>query len=159
MVRPGACESSCADARMAGFTIFEAILVVLIIFVVVASLIPKVGQTLGHARVNRAANVVAAQFLLSQSLAARQHSPVILAVNASTLSLTISQRPPASTVLRSYAFDISSDFKLGALQATPSSVQIMPNGTASATMLVTVGGSDYSHQVRITQAGQVRITR
>jgi type II secretory pathway pseudopilin PulG len=144
---------------VAGFTIFEAVLVVLIIFVVVASLIPQVGQTLGHARVNRSANVVAAEFLLSQSLAARQHMPVIIAVNSSTLTLTISQPPPDNTVLRTYAFDITSDFKLAALSATPASVQVAPNGTASATMLVTVGGSDYYHQVRLTQAGQVRITR
>jgi len=144
---------------VAGFTIFEAVLVIIIIFVVVASLIPKVGQTLGHARVNRSANVIAAEFLLSQSLAARQHAPVILAVDASTLTLTISQPPPSNTVLRTYVFDINSDFKLGALSATPTSVQIMPNGTANATMLVTVGGSDYYHQVRITQAGQIRITR
>ncbi|HXY68717.1 MAG TPA: hypothetical protein VEH62_04670 [Gemmatimonadales bacterium] len=144
---------------MAGFTIFEAVLVIIIIFVVVASLIPKVGQTLGHARVNRSANVIAAQFLLSQSLAARQHSPVIVTVNPSTLAFTISQPPPSNTVLRTYVFDITSDFKLGALSATPASVQIMPNGTANATMLVTVGGSDYYHQVRITQAGQIRITR
>jgi len=144
---------------VAGFTIFEAVLVILIIFVVVASLIPKVDQTLGHGRVNRSANVIAAEFLLSQSLAARQHAPVIVAVNASTLTLTISQPPPASTVLRSYVFDISSDFKLAALSASPASVQVMPNGTASASMLVTVGGTDYYHQVRLTQAGQVRITQ
>ena len=132
---------------------------VLIIFVVVASLIPKVGQTLGHARVNRSANVIAAEFMLSQSLAARQHLPVIIAVNSSTLTLTISQPPPTSTVLRTYVFDLSSDFKLAALSAAPTSVQVMPDGTASATMLVTVGGADYYHQVRLTQAGQVRITR
>ena len=144
---------------MAGFTIFEAVLVILIIFVVVASLIPKVDQTLGHGRVNRSANVIAAEFLLSQSLAARQHAPVIVAVNASTLTLTISQPPPAGTVLRSYVFDITSDFKLAALSASPASVQVMPNGTASASMLVTVGGTDYYHQVRLTQAGQVRITQ
>jgi len=144
---------------VAGFTIFEAILVVLIIFVVVASLIPKVGQTLGHARVNRSANVIAASFMLSQSLAARQHLPVVIAVNSSTLALTISQPPPSNTVLRTYVFDLSSDFKLAALSAAPASVQVMPNGTASATMLVTVGGADYYHQVRLTQAGQVRITR
>jgi type II secretory pathway pseudopilin PulG len=144
---------------VAGFTIFEAVLVVLIIFVVVASLLPKVGQTLGHARVNRTANVIAAEFLLTQSLAARQHMPVIIAINPATLTLTISQPPPSNTVLRSFVFDINSDFKLAALSASPASVQVMPNGTASATMLVTVGGSDYYHQVRLTQAGQVRITR
>ncbi len=144
---------------MAGFTIFEAILVILIIFVVVASLIPKVNQTLGHGRVNSSANVIAAEFLLSQSLAARQHTPVIIAIDASTQTLTISQPPPSNTVLRTYAFDINSDFKLAALSAIPASVQVMPNGTANASMLVTVGGTDYYHQVRLTQAGQVRITR
>ena len=152
-------ESPRDDSTVGGFTIFEAILVVLIIFVVVASLIPKVGQTLGHSRVNRSANVIAAEFLLCQSLAARQHMPVIIAVNSSTLTLTISQPPPSNTVLRTYVFDINSDFKLGALSATPASVQVAPNGTASATMLVTVGGTDYFHQVRLTQAGQVRITQ
>jgi len=144
---------------VAGFTIFEAVLVILIIFVVVASLIPKVGQTLGHARVNRSANVVASEFMLSQSLAARQHTPVIIAVNASTLTLTISQPPPANTVLRTYVFDINSDFKLAALSASPASVEVIPNGPANASMLVTVGGTDYYLQGRFTQAGQVRITR
>jgi type II secretory pathway pseudopilin PulG len=152
-------ESPCDDSTVAGFTIFEAILVILIIFVVVASLIPKVGQTLGHSRVNRSANVVAAEFMLSQGLAARQHTPVIVAVNAATLTLTISQPPPLSTVLRTYVFDINSDFKLGGLSASPASVQVMPNGTASASMVVTVGGTDYYHLVRLTQAGQVRITQ
>ena len=144
---------------MGGFTIFEAVLVIVIIFIVVASLIPKVGQTLGHSRVNRSANVIAAEFLLSQSLAARQHAPVIIAVDATTLTFTISQPPPTRTVLRTYVFDVNSDFKLAALTATPASVQVMPNGTANATMLVTVGGPDYYHQVRLTQAGQVRVTR
>ncbi|HVM42419.1 MAG TPA: type II secretion system protein [Gemmatimonadales bacterium] len=152
-------ESPWRETTVAGFTIFEAVLVILIIFVVVATLIPKVGQTLGHARVNRSANVVAAEFLLAQSLAARQHAPVILAVNSATLTVTISQPPPSNTVLRSYVFDITSDFKLGALSANPSSVQVMPNGTANASMLITVGGSDYYHLVRLTQAGQVRITQ
>ncbi|MFI5280726.1 MAG: hypothetical protein ACHQU1_09535 [Gemmatimonadales bacterium] len=125
----------------------------------VASLIPKVGQTLAHSRVNRSANVIAAEFMLSQSLAARQHAPVIIAIDGSTLTVTISQPPPANTVLRTYVFDINSDFKLAALTAVPPSVQVMPNGTANASMLVTVGGADYYHQVRLTQAGQIRITR
>lgn len=128
-------------------------------FVIVATLIPKVGQTLGHSRVNRSANVVAADFFLAQSLAARQRAPVIVAIDPTALTLTISQAPPSSTVLRVQAFDLSSDFKLAALTASPSAVQVMPNGTASASMVVTVGGMDYYHQVRITQAGQVRIIR
>ncbi|HTX65266.1 MAG TPA: hypothetical protein VMD31_05820 [Opitutaceae bacterium] len=146
---------------MAGFTIFEALLVILIVFVMVASLIPKVGQTLGHARVNRAAYVVAADLLLAQSLAARQRSPVELAiVNASVdsmLALTITDAASGKVLRTDYFDKANSDFNLGALSASPASVAVMPNGTASASMVVTVGATDYNHQVRITLAGQVRI--
>lgn len=135
-------------------------MVVLIILVLVASLIPRVSQTLGHSRVNRAAYVIAADFLLAQSLAARQHSPVVVTVAAAARTLTISQPPPSNAVLRTYRFDLNSDLRVDSLFAAPSSVQVMPNGTATTTMLVTVGRpTAWYHQVRMTQAGQVRITR
>jgi len=36
----------------------------------------------------------------------------------------------------------------------------MPNGTANASMVITIGRStDYYHQVRMTLAGQVRIIK
>jgi Tfp pilus assembly protein FimT len=134
-------------------------MVILIIFVVVASLIPKVSQTLGHARVNRSAYVIAADFLLAQSLAARQHSPVTVQVRTDSLLLRITSSASGS-VLRTDRFDINSEFKLDSLYAAPTSVQVMPNGTATASMLVTVGkATTYYHQVRMTQAGQVRITK
>ena len=152
-------ESAPRDSTEAGFTIFEAILVVLIILVLVAIMVPKVGQTLGHSRVNRAANVVAGGFMLAQSLAARQRRPVVVAVDSALLTLTIKQAVSPDTVLRTDYFNLSSDFKLGGLTGSPGSVQVMPNGTASATIVVTVGGADYFHQVTMTRAGQIRITQ
>ena len=135
-------------------------MVILIIFVVVASLIPRVSQTLGHTRVNRSAYVIAADFLLAQSLAARQHSPVVVTVSSAARTITISQPPPANTVLRTDRFDVNSDLRVDSLFAAPSSVQVMPNGLATTTILVTVGRpTAWYHQVRMTQAGQVRITR
>ena len=124
----------------------------------VATVIPKVSQTLGHARVNRSANIVAADFFLAQSLAARQHSPVKLQIRSDSLFLRISNAA-TGTVLRTHYFDVTSDFKLAALSAAPASIQVMPNGTANASMVVTVGGTDYYHQVRMTLAGQVRIIK
>jgi type II secretory pathway pseudopilin PulG len=157
--RTRARESLCGDSATAGFTIFEAVMVILIIFVVVASLIPRVSTTLAHSKVNRAAYVIASDFLLAQSLAARQHTPIVVAVNSTALTLTISQPAPSSTVLRTDYFDKSSAFQLAALSATPASAQVMPNGTATASMVVTVGGADYYHQVRMTLAGQIRIIK
>jgi hypothetical protein len=134
-------------------------MVILIIFVVVASLIPRVSTTLAHSKVNRAAYVIAADFLYAQSLAARQHAPIVVAVSSTALTLTISQPAPSSAVLRTDYFDKSSAFQLTALSATPASAQVMPNGTATASMVVTVGGADYYHQVRMTLAGQIRIIK
>jgi type II secretory pathway pseudopilin PulG len=152
-------ESGCDDSTTAGFTIFEAILVIIIIFVIVASMIPKARETLGHSRVNRAANVVAGEFMLAQSLAARQRRPVLVRIDSDSLRLTITQPSTPDSALQEIPFDLGSEFKLGGLSAVPTSVQVMPNGTVSTTIVVTVGGADYYHQVTMTQAGQVRITR
>ena len=157
--RSRAHESLCGDSATAGFTIFEAVMVILIILVVVASLIPRVSTTLAHSKVNRAAYVIAADFLYAQSAAARQHKPVVVAISSSALTLTISQPSPSVTVLRTDYFDKRSEFQLSALSSTPVSAQVMPNGTATASMVVTVGGADYYHQVRMTLAGQVRIIK
>ena len=157
--RSRARESLCGDSATAGFTIFEAVMVILIIFVVVASLIPRVSTTLAHSRVNRAAYVMASDFLLAQSLAQRQHAPVTVQIRSDSLLFRITN-VASGAVLRTDYFDVTSEFQLKALSATPASVQIMPNATATASMVVTVGlTTDYYHQVRITQAGQVRITK
>ena len=133
-------------------------MVILIIFVVVASLIPRVSTTLAHSKVNRSAYVIAADFLLAQSLAARQHTPIVVRVRSDSLFLRITDAV-SGAVLRTDWFDKRSEFQLSALSAAPTSAQVMPNATATATIVVTVGGADYYHLVRLTQAGQVRITR
>ncbi len=125
---------------------------------IVASLIPRVSTTLAHSKVNRAAYVIAADLMLSPTLAARQHAPVSVQVWPDSMFLRITD-VLTGKVLRTERFDKSTEFQLSALSATPAAAQVMPNGTATATIVVTVGGTDYSHQVRMTQAGQVRITR
>jgi len=152
-------ESLCGDSATAGFTIFEAVMVILIIFVVVASLIPRVSTTLAHSKVNRSAMVIASDFLLAQSLAQRQHAPVTVQVRSDSLLFRITN-VSSGQVLRTDYFGITSEFQLNALSASPTSAQVMPNGTTTLPgMVVTVGGTDYYHLVRITQAGQVRITK
>ncbi len=158
--RSRARESPCNDSTARGFTIFEALVVIILVFVIAATMIPKFGVVLGHARVNRAANVIAAELMLAQTLAGRQHSPVVVTIGSDSLYLRISQPPPSDSVLRTYYFDPTSDFHLAALSAVPASLQVMPNGTTSGTMVVTVGAvTDYYHQVTMTLAGQVRVTR
>ena len=97
-------------------------------------------------------------------MAARQRSPVNVQIVStsvdSLLAFTITDAVSGRTLRTDYFDKKNSDFKLAALTATPTSAQVMPNGTASASMVVTVGlVTDYYHQVRITLAGQVRIIK
>ena len=132
-------------------------MVLLIVATVVGALTPSVVRTISHARVNRAANVVAADFMMAQSLAGRQHAPVVVAFDTTNKQTTISQPPPASTTLLTRYYGITSEFKLRAMASTPASVLILPNGMSNSSITVTVGDGSYSRQVRMTRAGQVRI--
>jgi len=151
-------EDRCAHTRPAGFTIFEAVMVLLIVLTVVAALTPGVTRALNHARVNRAANVVAAQFYLAQSMAGRQHQPVKLLVSPGAKTITLSDAASDSPLLvRSFGGD--SEFNLLALSASPATAYILPSGMASASVTVTVGDPSYQQQVRMSRAGQIRILR
>jgi len=144
-------------AHRLGFSMIEAVMVLLIVAIVVGALLPSVVQQIAHARVNRAANVVAADFFLAQSLAGRQHAPVVVSFDSTNMQTTITQPPPANTNLLTRRFGIDSEFKLSTFTATSSPVQILPNGMASAAVILTVGQGGYTRQVRMTRAGQIRV--
>lgn len=133
-------------------------MVLLIVLTVVAALTPGVTRALNHARVNRAANVVAAQFYLAQSMAGRQHRPVTVLVSPGAKTITISDAVSDSTLLVR-SFGGGSEFNLLALSASPATVYIVPSGMASASVTVTVGDASYQQQVRMSRAGQIRILR
>jgi Tfp pilus assembly protein FimT len=152
-------EDRCPTPSPAGFTIFEAMMVLLIVLAVVAALTPGVSRTLTHARVNRAANVVAAQFYMAQSMAGRQHRPVTMLVSPGAKTITISDAVTPFTVFVTRNFGSTSEFNLLALSASPATVSILPTGMASASVIVTVGDASYKQQVRMTKAGQIRILR
>lgn len=151
-------EERCAHTRTTGFTIFEAMMVLFIVLTVVAALTPGVTRALNHARVNRAANVVAAQFYLAQSLAGRLHQPVRVLVSPGAKTITIIDVVADSTLLERH-FGQDSGFNLLALSASPPSVYVLPSGMTSASVTVTVGDPSYQQQVWMSRAGQIRTLR
>jgi type II secretory pathway pseudopilin PulG len=157
-MRPSSHEGECPTPSPAGFSIIEAVMVLLIVATILAALTPGVIRTLSHARVNRAANVVAAQFYVAQSLAGRQRKPVKLTVSPGAKTITITDAVSATRLAIRY-FGSDSDFKLPSLTATPANVYILPNGMANTSVIVDVGDASYKQQVRMTRAGQIRILR
>jgi len=149
-------EAAWSKPGRAGFTVIEAALVLLIIAVVVGALTPGVVRQLQHARVNRAARVMAADLFLSQSLAGRQHVPIILAIDSSARTVTLRDARTGSTlVVRRYGPD--SEFRLQTISSTPGTFQVLPTGMASSAVVVTVAAGGYTRTVRMTRGGLIRI--
>ena len=139
-----------------GFTTIEAVMVMLIVVVVVGALTPSVMRQITHARVNRAANVLASTFFLAQTLAGRQHSPVKLAFSTDNKSVVLSAASSA-TVLHTEWFGLTSEFKLDSFTPSSATVLVLPNGRTTTSVTVTLSDGTYSRQVRMTSAGQIRV--
>jgi type II secretory pathway pseudopilin PulG len=137
--------------------LFEAVMVLVIVGTIVGALMPSVLRQISRARVNRAANVVAADCLMAQSLASRLRSPVTLVLDNAGARLVIynTRTPSESLLVRPLGTD--SEFKLQSLTASPASAVIFPNGMTTGLIMITVGAAGYTKSVRMTRAGQVRI--
>jgi len=130
-------------------------MVLLIVAVVIGALTPSVVRQIEHARVNRAANVLAADFLQVQTMAGRQQAPLRMVVDATLKTVSINLTSGTTLAVRRLGTD--TEFKIGTLAASPTSVLVLPNGMTSGQITITVTTSGYSKQVRMSRAGQVRI--
>jgi prepilin-type N-terminal cleavage/methylation domain-containing protein len=149
-------EAACRKSGQSGFTLIELAMVMVIIAVVVGALTPSVVRQLSHARTNRAATVVAADFYHAQSVAGRQRSPVAMTFDAVARTMTLTA-PATGATLAVRRFGPGSDFGLTIFTASPASVLVLPTGMASGSVTVTVGDASYTRRVLLTRAGMIRI--
>ena len=141
-----------------GFTLYEAMMVLLIVGIVVGALTPSVRRQLTRGRINRAANVMAADLMLAQSIAGRQRIPVRVTYDLTNTLVTVVDSRAAATNYLTRRLGMDSDFKLTTLTASPTSVLVMPNGTASTGLTITVSDGSFQRQIRMTRAGMIRVT-
>ena len=142
-----------------GFTIYEAMMVLLVVAVVVGALTPSVRRQLMHARVNRAANVLASDLFLSQSIASRQRVPVRVTFDLTEMKSFIIDSRSGGQTYQMHLYGPNSDFKLQSMTASPITVFVMPNGMASAALTLTISdGAGYSRQIRMSRAGLIRVS-
>lgn len=130
-------------------------MVLLIVAVVVGALTPAVVRQISRARVNRAATIVAADFMQAQSMAGRQQQPIRIVFDATNRTVALTQQ--SGSTISTRQLGTGSEFKLTTLSATVSPVLVLPSGMASSVVTVTVGAPGYTRQVRMSRAGQVRV--
>jgi type II secretory pathway pseudopilin PulG len=151
------CEAGCRGPGQSGFTLIEAAMVLVIVATVIGMLTPSVMQQIAHARVNRAANVTAAVLFEAQTLAGRARAPIVVRFDQSAKTIAIATSGSTPSTLSTRRFGIDSEFKLTQFSADQASVTVWPNGTANASVIVTLGGGGLTRQIRMTLAGQIRI--
>jgi prepilin-type N-terminal cleavage/methylation domain-containing protein len=145
-----------AGRRAHGYTLIE-----LLITIVVAGILTTVGYqrlspALVHARVQRAATVVATDLQYAQMLAVRQRQPVAVIVDDALKGYIIRLRDTAVTFRNRY-FGTDADYGLDSLGASPATIVLYPSGVAAGTITVGLGLHGYTRQIRMTRGGQVRI--
>jgi len=122
----------------------------------IAIAVPKLGRTMRHERVNRAASVIVADLQNGFAMAGRQRAPVRLTFTAATKTYVFSDRATGS-VFQTRIMDNRSEYALTTLSATPSTIDVLPNGIGSVALTVTVAQGDYSRTVTASSAGFVRL--
>jgi len=145
------------STRRGGFTLLE-VLVVLTIMVILAGLGGvQLVSGFEHAKVRRTAAILSADLQYAQGLAARQRKPVVVIFNPSLRFYIIRDRGSAVVYRQRFVGD-ETDYGVETLTSNPSSaVEFFPNGAARTTTTFTIGVKSYQRQVRLTQAGQIRL--
>lgn len=139
-----------------GFSLIEAVMVLLIIGTVLGALTPSVVRQITHARVNRAARVIAADVYLAQSTASRSRKPVQISIDSTVRTMTLRDAQSGTTLTVRY-YGTDSEFKLARLYATPNTILVFPSTMGSGTMAIVVGDASYARSVNVSRAGQVRV--
>lgn len=140
-----------------GYTLIELSFVIAIVGILVTLAYWRLGPGILQARVNRAAWTLAADLQYAQLMAARQRRPVVVIVSSALKSYTIRDRATAEVFRRRFLGQ-DTDFELDTLSATPATVEVFPTGVARETTTFRVKIRGYDKEVRLTRAGQIRIT-
>jgi prepilin-type N-terminal cleavage/methylation domain-containing protein len=153
----GPLPGAAAGQRRTGFSMLEMLTVMIIVALLIAIAVPKMARIIRHERVNRAAQVLVADLQNAFAMAGRQRAPVRLQFDPALLTYTFADRA-TGTLYQTRVMNKASEFALTSLTATPSTIDVLPNGIASVAFAVVVAQGDYSRQVTASSAGFVRMT-
>jgi type IV fimbrial biogenesis protein FimT len=139
-----------------GVTLIEALIAIAILAILVGMVAPAVSRQITHSRVNEAAQAIASDLESALSLAGRQRRPVRVTVDPAQRALLTVDRASGQVITRR-AYGAMSDYQVGALSASPASIDILPHGVTTSAATITVSSGTYSRQVTVTRGGVVRV--
>jgi len=140
-----------------GFSLFEVLVIVVIVGIVATMVGPAMSRIIRHQRVNRAATIIVSDLQNAFAVAARQREPVRVQADATTRSYQFVDRKTGA-VLRIRAFyGDTSEYRLTSLVFTPTTFDVFPSGVSSDAVKITLANGDYARVITASTAGFVRL--
>jgi prepilin-type N-terminal cleavage/methylation domain-containing protein len=140
-----------------GFTIFELLVVVVILGVLATIMGPATSRIVRHNRVNRASTVIASDLQNAFAVAARQRAPVRIQADAATRSYQFIDRKSGNVLRIRTFYGDTSEYRLTSLVFNPATIDVFPNGISSAPVTINLANGDYARQITASTAGFVRV--
>jgi type II secretion system protein H len=141
-----------------GFSLFELLIVVVILGILTTMVGPAMSRITRHQRVNRAATVIASDLQNAFAVAARQREPVRIQADAATRSYQfIDRKTNAVLRIRTFYGD-TSEYRLTSLVFNPTTFDVFPNGISSAAVTINLANGDYTKRITASTAGFIRVT-
>ena len=134
----------------------EMVVVCVIIGLLVVISVPKMARAVRHERVNRAATVIVQDLQNGFALAGRQRAPVRLTFTPSLMQYVFSDRA-TGTAIMTRILSTGADYSLTSLAASPTTIDVLPNGIGSTAFTVTIANGDYQRTITASSAGFVRL--
>ena len=140
-----------------GFTIFELLIVVVILGVLATIMGPATSRIVRHNRVNRAATVIASDLQNAFAVAARQRAPVRIQADAASRSYQFIDRRTGNVLRIRTFYGDTSEYRLTSLVFDPATIDVFPNGVSSAAVKIDLANGDYTKQITASTAGFIRV--
>jgi type IV fimbrial biogenesis protein FimT len=141
-----------------GFSLFELIVVVVIMAILSTMVGPAMSRITRHQRVNRAATVIASDLQNAFAVAARQREPVRIQADASTRSYQFVDRKSGAVLRIRTFYGDTSEYRLTSLVFNPTTFDVFPNGVSSAAVTIDLANGDYTKRITASTAGFIRVT-
>jgi type II secretory pathway pseudopilin PulG len=142
------------------FTMVELALTLVVISIMAAMMVPKIGRVMQATRLNREISLVATDMEQAFTIAARYRKPMRLTCTCGTASYTVADRTGGTVRLRR---TLGADADLGTLTLTfttvpaGGTVDIFPSGVSTASLTARITSGISTRAVTLSTAGQVRI--
>ncbi len=140
-----------------GFSVFELLIVVVILGILATMVGPAMSRITRHNRVNRAATVIASDLQNAFAVAARQREPVRIQADASSRSYQFIDRKSGAVLRIRTFYGDTSEYRLTSLVFAPTTFDVFPNGISSAPVVINLANGDYGKQITASTAGFIRV--